>query len=56
MTAMPLFGSDENRQARDAAVRAEIERLGPLSLPELAQEVMVRVYGPGGRGAEGSAD
>jgi hypothetical protein len=53
---MPLFGSDEKREARDAAVRAEIERLWPLPLPQLAQEVMLRVYGPGGPGAGGSAD
>jgi hypothetical protein len=53
---MSLFGSDEKKEARGAEVRAEVERLGALSLPQLAQEVMVRVYGPGGPGAVGSAD
>jgi len=53
---MPLFGSDETREAHGAEVRTEIERLGALPLPQLAQEVMVRVYGPHGPGAGGSAD
>lgn len=53
---MPLFGSDEKREALGAEVRAEIEHLGALPLPQLAQEVMVRVYGPGRPGAGGSAD
>ena len=53
---MPLFGSNEEKQARDAEVRAEIEHLGALPLPQLAQEVMVRVYGSDGPGAGGSAD
>ena len=56
MAAMPLFGSDATRQAHGASVRADIERLGALPLPQLAQEVMVRVFGPGGPGAGGSAD
>ena len=51
---MPLFGGQE-REAHAAAVHAEIERLGPLPLPQLGQEVMVRVYGPGGPGHGGSA-
>jgi len=53
---MSLFGSDEKKEARSAEVRAEIERLGSLPLPQLAQEVMIRVYGSGGPGAGGSAD
>jgi hypothetical protein len=56
MAAMPLFGSDEMREARGARVRAEIARLEGLPLPQLAQEIMGRVYGPGGPGAGGSAD
>jgi hypothetical protein len=56
MAAMPLFGSDEKREALDAAVRGWLEHLGPMALPELAQEVMLRVYGAGGPGAGGSAD
>jgi hypothetical protein len=56
MAAMPLFGGGGEREAYAAAVRAELERLGPLPLPQLAQEVMVRVYGPGGPGQAGSAD
>jgi hypothetical protein len=53
---MPLFGSDEKKEARSAEVRAEIERLGALSLPQLGEEVMVRVYSRGGPGEGGSAD
>jgi hypothetical protein len=53
---MAIFGSDEKKEARGAQVRAEAERLGVLALPQLAQEVMVRVYGPDGPGAGGSAD
>ena len=52
MAAMALFGSE----ARGAKVRAETERLGALALPQLAQEVMVRVYAPDGPGAGGSAN
>ena len=53
---MSLFGSDEKKEARGARVRAEIERLDALPLAQLAEEVMVRVYGPNGPGAGGSAD
>ncbi len=49
---MALFGSE----ARGAKVRAETERLGALALPQLAQEVMVRVYARDGPGAGGSAN
>ena len=56
MATMPLFGSDELREARGARVRAEVERLEGLPLPQLAREIMGRVYGPGGPGAGGSAD
>lgn len=56
MARMSLFSSDEEKDARSAEVRAEVERLGPLPLPQLAQEVMIRVYGSGGPGAGGSAD
>jgi len=52
MAAMALFGSE----ARGAKVRAETERLGALALPQLAQEVMVRVYARDGPGAGGSAN
>ena len=52
MAAMALFGSE----VRGAKVRAETERLGALALPQLAQEVMVRVYAPDGPGAGGSAN
>lgn len=56
MAGMSLFGSDEKKEAHGAQVRAEVERLGALPLPQLAQEVMARVYGPDGPGASGSAD
>jgi hypothetical protein len=49
---MPLFGSDDKKEAREAALRAEVERLAALPLPELAAEIMVKGYGPGGPGAE----
>ena len=52
---MSLFGNGEKKEARGAEVRAEIERLGALPLAQLAQEVMLRVYGRG-PGAGGSAD
>ena len=53
---MALFGSNEKKEAEAAQVHAETERLGALPLPQLAREVMVRVYGPEGPGAGGSAD
>ncbi len=33
-------------------MKAELDRLSSLSLPQLAAEVMVRVFGPGGPGAD----
>jgi hypothetical protein len=50
-----MFGNEAKRQAGNAAMRGESERLSALSLADLAAEVMARVFGPGGTGADGSA-
>ncbi len=55
-----MFGHDsEDKQERieqwRAAMRAELHRLGTLPLEELAIEVMIRGFGPGGPGADDSA-
>jgi hypothetical protein len=44
----------EKREEGSAALRTEVERLGALSLPALGAEVMTRVFGPGGDGADPS--
>ena len=49
---MPLFGGGK-RQAESEALHAEVERLGALSLRDLAAEVMVKGFGPGGPAADG---
>jgi hypothetical protein len=49
---MPLFGGGK-RQAESEALQAEVERLGTLSLQQLAVEVMVKGFGPGGPAADG---
>jgi hypothetical protein len=49
-----VFGNKEKRQAADAALLAEIERLESLPLNQLATEVMTRGFGPGTPGAAGS--
>ncbi len=52
----PLFGhKDDPDGAGDpgAAVSAEIERIGSLSLAQLAAEVMAKGFGPGGPGGPG---
>ncbi len=54
---MGLFGSDDKpdkKAAENAALRAELRRLEALSLSELATEILVRGYGPGGPGEPGS--
>jgi hypothetical protein len=50
-----MFGSkdkraaaSDGRQAADAAFRAEVERLEALPMAQLAAEVMVKGFGPGG--------
>jgi len=52
---MPLFGGGK-RQAESEALQAELERLGALSLQQLAVEVMVKGFGPGGPAADGRVD
>lgn len=51
---MPLFGGGK-RQAENAALQAELQRLGSLSLQQLATEVMVKGFGPGGPAADSLA-
>jgi len=50
-----MFGNKDNRaaasdgkQAANAALRAEVERLEALPMAQLAAEVMVKGFGPGG--------
>jgi hypothetical protein len=50
-----MFGNAEKRQAGVAALQTEVDRLSALSLTDLASEVMTRVFGSGGPGADGSA-
>ena len=50
---MPLFGH-EKRDAENEKLRREVERLGAMSLQQVAAEVMTRGFGPGGPGAEGA--
>jgi hypothetical protein len=45
---MPIFGHSEKHQAENDQLRAEVERLGALSLQQLAVEVMAKGFGPGG--------
>ena len=49
---MPLFGGGK-RQAENEALHAELERLSTLSLRDLAAEVMIKGFGPGGPAADG---
>ena len=56
----PKFGrKDEEKQEKleqwRLAMQAEYERLNGLPLIELAAEVMIRGFGPGGRGADDDA-
>jgi len=50
----PLFGSKDPAEAPagEAELEAELERIGSLSLEELALEVMVKGFGPGGPGED----
>ncbi len=48
---MPLFGG--KREAENEKLRAELERISALPLQQLAAEVMVKGFGPGGP-ADGS--
>jgi hypothetical protein len=56
----PVFGrKDEDKQERmelwRRAMRAEFDRLSALPLIDLAAEVMVKGFGPGGPGADDDA-
>jgi hypothetical protein len=50
---MPLFGGHADED--NAKLHAELARIDALPLPQLAGEVMTRVFGPGGQGEEGGA-
>lgn len=58
---MGLFGNDDKQDKKDKkaaendAMKAEYARLESLSLLQLAEEILVRCYGPGGPGDDGSA-
>jgi uncharacterized protein YgbK (DUF1537 family) len=52
---MGLFGGGDDKAAKQAELQAEADRVGALSLEDLAVEMMERVFGPGGPGAEGDA-
>jgi hypothetical protein len=49
---MPLFG--DRHPEDDDALRAEVDRMSALTLPQLAGEVMTKGFGPGGPGADGA--
>ena len=49
----PLFGSQNEYQARAAAAQAEVDRLSSLPLPQLAAEVMTRGFVPDGPAEDG---
>jgi len=51
---MGLFGRNEEKEAENAAMAAELARLEALPLEQLAEEVLLRGYGPDGPGADGS--
>jgi hypothetical protein len=54
----PLFGHKDRQDAKDTngqlneTLQAELDRLGSLSLQDLAAEVMVKGFGPGGPGQD----
>src|SRR3954453_22333496 len=48
---MPLFGAHADEE--NAKLHAELARIDALPLPQLAGEVMMRVFGPGGQGEGG---
>jgi hypothetical protein len=52
---MGLFGKNEEKDAENEAMKAEYARLEALSLLTLAEEILVRGYGPGGPGEHGSS-
>jgi hypothetical protein len=46
---VPLF---RNRDEENDKLRAEVDRISALPLQQLAAEVMVKAFGPGGPGAD----
>jgi hypothetical protein len=50
---VPLFGG-EKREAANEDLAAEVARLQALALPELAEQTIVKVFGAGGLGADGT--
>lgn len=55
----PLFGHKQQQPdeepAKDGALQAELDRLDPLPLPQLAAEVMEKGFGEAGGGAKDDA-
>jgi hypothetical protein len=52
---MGLFGKNDEKEAENAAMKAEYARLEALPLEQLAEEILVRVYGDGGVGDDGGS-
>jgi hypothetical protein len=50
----PLFGHKDDGESGMTALQAEVDRLGSLSLPELAAEVMSKGFAPGCPGGDES--
>ena len=49
MTGMGLFRSDEEKAAEQRAAAEEVARVEAMPLPELAEQVLVRGWGRGGK-------
>jgi hypothetical protein len=52
---MGLFGKNDDKEAENAAMKAEYARLEALPLERLAEEILVCVYGDGGIGDDGGS-
>jgi len=52
---MGLFGKNDEKQAENEAMKAELARLEALPLEQLAEEIFVRIYGDGGIGDDGGS-
>lgn len=52
---MGLFGKNDEKEAENAAMKAAYARLEALPLEQLAEEILVRGYGPDSPGEHGSS-
>ena len=50
---MGLFGRNEETEAENAALREWVAQWSALPLADLAEQVMLAAFGPGGPGSEG---